>query len=258
MALDRIARKISVILFDLGFTLINFEGDFQQVMRESHLALVDSLIKSGYPLDRNSFAEKFNEIISDYYRARAIDMIERPVEGNLQKTLSLFGLNQLPDQDLQAAVEAMYTYTEMWWKIEPDTHETLSQLKELGYRLAMISNASNAPDLNRLIDNHRLRDYFELVVISADEGIRKPDPRIFANTLARLGASAENAIMVGDTLPADILGAKMSNIKSVWVTRRANRAENNELVDLIKPDHAISDLSSLIPLMRQLNPASSL
>ena len=257
MVLESNERKISVILFDLGFTLINFEGNFHQAMRESHLALANSLINAGYPLDRNEFAQKFNEIISEYYRVRAIDMIEKPVEGNLQKTLALFGLEGIPDNHLQAAVEAMYTFTESWWKIEPDTHETLSKLKKAGYRLALISNASNSPDLNRLVDNHHLRHYFELVVISADEGIRKPDPRIFANTLAKMGVSAENAVMVGDTLPADILGAKMSNIKSIWITRRANRAENNELVDLIKPDHSISDLASLIPLMRQLNPASA-
>ncbi len=256
MALESKERKISVILFDLGFTLINFEGDFHQVMRESHLALADSLINAGYPLDRGEFAQRFNEIISEYYRVRAIDMIEKPVEGNLQQTLSHFGLENLPERDLQTAVEAMYTFTEAWWKIEPDTHETLSKLKQMGYRLALISNASNAPDLNRLIDNHRLRGYFEVVVISADEGIRKPDPRIFANTLSRLGVSAENAVMVGDTLPADILGARMSNIRSVWVTRRANRAENNELIELIKPDYSIPDLTSLILLMKQLNPAS--
>ena len=256
MVLESKERKISVILFDLGFTLINFEGNFHQVMRESHLALADSLINTGYPLDRSEFAQKFNEVISEYYRVRAIDMIEKPVEGNLQQTLAHFGLAQIPDHHLQAAVEAMYTFTEAWWKIEPDTHQTLSALKQMGYRLALISNASNAPNLNRLIDNHQLRGYFEAVVISADEGIRKPDPRIFANTLARLGVSADNAIMVGDTLPADILGARMSNIKSVWVTRRADRAENNELVELIKPDYSISELISLVPLMKQLNPAS--
>lgn len=245
-------KNLSVILFDLGFTLINFEGDFHQAMRESYLALADSLISSGCQINRQAFAEKFYEVISQYYRNRAVDLIERPVEENLLKTLHHFSVDHLKASVLQEAVKAMYLYTEAWWKLEPDTHETLAALHNMGYRLAIISNASNTPDLNRLIDNHNLRHYFEVVVISAEEGIRKPDPRIFTKTLKRLGAKPESAIMVGDTLPADVLGAQNSGIKSVWITRRANRPENNDMLESIQPDYTIPDLTSLISLIDQI------
>lgn len=245
-------EKLSVILFDLGFTLINFEGDFHQAMKESYLAMADSLIASGCQIDRQTFADKFFEVISQYYRNRAVDLIERPVEENLLKTLHHFSVDHLDNSLLQKAVEAMYIYTENWWKLESDTHETLSTLQKMGYRLGIISNASNTPDLNRLIDNHNLRQYFEVVVISAEEGIRKPDPRIFTKTLKKLGAKPECAIMVGDTLPADVLGAQNSGIKSVWITRRANRPENNDVLESIQPDYAIPDLSSLVSLIDQI------
>jgi HAD superfamily hydrolase (TIGR01662 family) len=158
----------------------------------------------------------------------------------------------LDDSVLQKAVKAMYLYTENWWKLESDTHETLSILRNMGYRLGIISNASNTPDLNRLIDNHNLRQYFDVVVISAEEGIRKPDPRIFTKTLKKLGAKPECAIMVGDTLPADVLGAQNSGIKSVWITRRANRPENNDVLESIQPDYAIPDLTSLVSLINEI------
>ncbi len=246
-------EKLSVILFDLGFTLINFEGDFHQAMRESYLALADSLIASGCRINRQSFADKFYEVISQYYRNRAVDLIERPVEENLLKTLHHFSMDYLEESVLQEAVKAMYLYTEAWWKLEPDTHETLTTLRDMGYRMAIISNASNTPDLNRLIDNHDLRRYFEVVVISAEEGIRKPDPRIFAKTLKKLGAKPESAIMVGDTLPADVLGAQNSGIRSVWITRRANRPENNDVLESIQPDFTIPDLTSLVSLIDQIS-----
>ena len=245
-------EKLSVILFDLGFTLINFEGDFHQAMKESYLALADSLIASGCQIERQAFADKFYEVISQYYRNRAVDLIERPVEENLLKTLHYFSVDHLDESVLQEAVKAMYLYTEAWWKLEPDTHETLKTLHNMGYRLGIISNASNTPDLNRLIDNHNLRQYFEIVVISAEEGIRKPDPRIFSKTLKKLGVKPENAIMVGDTLPADVLGAQNSGLKSVWITRRANRPENNDVLESIQPDYTIPDLTTLVSLVDQI------
>ncbi len=241
-----------MILFDLGFTLINFEGDFHKAMNDSYLALADSLIKSGCQINKQEFANKFNQVISAYYRSRAVDLIERPVEESLQKTLASFNVNHLTETILQDAVKAMYTYTESWWKIEPDTHDTLTKLKKMGYRLGLISNASNSPDLNRLVDNHDLRKFFEIVVISADEGIRKPDPAIFKNTLTRMGVKPENAVMVGDTLPADILGAQQIGMKSIWIARRADRSENNEVLGKIKPDYTIHDLSSLVDLIPQI------
>lgn len=244
--------KFKALLFDLGFTLINFEGDFHTEMKLSYDALADSLITSGVKLDRHKLAAKFGETISEYYRSRAIDLIEIPVEETLQKTLNYFSIHSLPQDVLQDAVKAMYEYTESSWRIEPDAHQTLEILKSKGYRLALISNAANSPDLNRLMDGLDLRKYFEIVVISADEGIRKPDPRIFANTLNRMGINAENAIMIGDTLPADVLGAQISGIKSVWVTRRADRPENNEVLESIQPDHTIPDLASLVDLLEKL------
>lgn len=225
-------------------------------MRESYLALADSLIASGGQIERLAFAEKFDEVISQYYRNRAVDLIERPVEENLRKTLQYFSVDHLEESVLQEAVKAMYLFTEAWWKIEPDTHETLTTLHDMGYRLGIISNASNTPDLNRLIDNHNLRQYFEIVVISAEEGIRKPDPRIFLKTLKKLGVKPENAIMVGDTLPADVLGAQNSGIISVWITRRANRPENNDVLESIQPDYTIPDLTTLVSLVEEIKSAA--
>ena len=245
-------KKLPVLLFDLGFTLINFEGDFYEAMRVSYEKLADSLVASGCAIDAPEFAKKFSEVISEYYRCRAIDLIERPVEESLKKTLSYFSINSLPDDVMAKAVEAMYTYTESWWQVEEDAHKTLQILQQKGYRMGLISNASNSPDLNRLIDNHGLRKYFEVIVISADEGIRKPDPQIFLNTLKSLNVEPGDAIMIGDTLPADVLGAKNVGMRSIWITRRADRPENREVFGSIHPDFTLKDLAALPALLSSL------
>jgi putative hydrolase of the HAD superfamily len=124
-------------------------------------------------------------------------------------------------------------------------------LKDLGLRLGLISNAANADNVNRLIDLFELRPYFEAIVISAIEGIRKPDTRIYSRALARLQTPAEYAVMVGDTLTADIQGAQNAGLRAVWITRYANRPENQLLADSITPDAVIESLSELPALLSQ-------
>jgi FMN phosphatase YigB (HAD superfamily) len=67
-----------------------------------------------------------------------------------------------------------------------------------------------------------------------------------------MGVKPENAVMVGDTLPADILGAQQIGMKSIWIARRADRSENNEVLGKIKPDYTIHDLASLVDLVPQI------
>jgi haloacid dehalogenase superfamily, subfamily IA, variant 3 with third motif having DD or ED/haloacid dehalogenase superfamily, subfamily IA, variant 1 with third motif having Dx(3-4)D or Dx(3-4)E len=128
--------------------------------------------------------------------------------------------------------------------------ETFAVLDELSgsYRLLLLTNGS--PDLQqeKLDGVPTLIPYFDEIVISGDFGEGKPSPRLFAHALERLGISADEAVMVGDKLTTDILGANGAGIVSVWVNRHG-AVRNDEIV----PKHEISDLQELIPLLNKLN-----
>ena len=62
-----------------------------------------------------------------------------------------------------------------------------------------------------------LSEAFDVVLISEEEGIRKPDPEIFARALARLDVTPDVAVFVGDNPPADIAGARAAGLKAVWM-----------------------------------------
>ena len=72
-----------------------------------------------------------------------------------------------------------------------------------------------------------LLDYFEYehMAISADLGIRKPNPDIFMHALNKLKIRPEEAAMVGDSLKADIQGAKMLNMLAIWKPKASLREE---------------------------------
>ncbi len=246
------SAAIATIFFDLGYTLINFEGDVPSVLRKSYHSLVKSLINSGYSIDANEFIRQYEKIINAYYVVRDIDLVEQPVGNFVNKTLAVLGQPPASSRVVNEAVAAMFKVTEACWKVEPDTHETLTILRTQGYRLGLISNASDLPDLNRLVKNAGLRKYFSAIVVSAAEKIRKPDPRIFEKGLNLMGSTPSTAIMVGDTLTADILGAQKSGLRAVWITRRASRPENTNVQSLVIPDWKIAQLSELIPLLASI------
>ncbi len=243
------SAAITTIFFDLGYTLINFEGDVPSVLRKSYRSLVQALINSGYSLDANEFIRQYEKIINAYYVVRDIDLIEQPVGDIVNKTLAHLDQSPASPNVIDEAVEAMFKVTEACWKVEPDAHEMLTSLIANGYRLGMISNASDLPDLNRLVKNAGLGKYFSAIVVSAAEKIRKPDPRIFTKALDLMGSTPSTSIMVGDTLTADIMGAQKSGLRAVWITRRANRPENARVQSLVIPDWKINQLSELIPLL---------
>ena len=114
----------------------------------------------------------------------------------------------------------MYQVSEAYWHMEAETLPALDDLRRQGYRLGLISNAADDANVQRLVDKAGLRPYFDVILTSAAQGIRKPHPRIFYTAPETWPAIPAQAVMVGDTLSADIQGAKNLGIYSVWVTRR--------------------------------------
>ncbi|MGO9760617.1 MAG: HAD family hydrolase [Solirubrobacteraceae bacterium] len=64
-----------------------------------------------------------------------------------------------------------------------------------------------------------LDDYFDVVVISGEFGVGKPEPSIFEHALALLGSDREHAVMVGDSLARDVDGAFAAGLRAVRVNR---------------------------------------
>ncbi len=242
-------ETVTTIFFDLGYTLINFEGNVDRILRKSYFALADALLAAGYQFDRKNFVTQYQQVISRYYQARDENYVELPTEDFVNRAFVKIGLPIAPAEKLFPAIDAMFAVTEACWHVEKDSHFVLANLLERGYKLCIISNASNAADLYRLVDKSALRPYFAHYVISAEEGIRKPDARIFEKALSLMKANPSQALMVGDTLMADIFGAQRVGMRGVWITRRAKRPENNRVKKSIHPDFEIPKLSGLLKIL---------
>ena len=246
-------RHIDSVLFDLGSTLIYFEGSRPEVLEEAGRQMYLSLKASGVDLKEDEFQATFKTELDRYYREREQDFVESTTLNMLQNLLAEKGYRNLSLEVIEKALNAMYKVTQAHWHPDPDAQKVLSELRQDGFHLGIISNAADDRDVQTLVDNAGLRIYLDFVLTSASFGMRKPDPSIFQIALDRWYKFPSQVIMVGDKLGADIKGAKAAGIFSVWVTRYADRPGNRKLIGVIEPDATIASLSELIPLIKELN-----
>lgn len=242
------------LLFDLGSTLIYFQGDFSEIYGHANKELVNYLREAGLDLDERGFSEEYNRRWQSYYNERESEFIEYTTEYLLRTLLKEYGYSKVPDQVIGSAIKAMYRVSQRHWQTEEDAKPTLEKLQHQGYRMGIVSNAADDTDVQTLVDNAGIRPYFEMVISSAAMGIRKPNPRIFNIALDTWGIPPSRAAMIGDTLGADILGAQNAGLFSIWITRRADSPDNRAHEDTIRPDATIATLSDLLDLLDELGP----
>jgi putative hydrolase of the HAD superfamily len=118
----------------------------------------------------------------------------------------------------------------------PNAHETLSYLAEK-YNLHLISNGFKEACETKL-EKSNLGRYFKNIFISEVIGVNKPDPRIFHFALETANAQAQQSLMIGDNLDADIRGALNVGIDAIFF--------NPNIVEKPKDvSHMIIDLKEL-------------
>ena len=126
-----------------------------------------------------------------------------------------------------------------------DAIVALAQL-DRGIRLAVVSNGpSDVQDAK--LHASGLRDFFAVTVFSGAVGIGKPDARIFAIALERIGVGHDAAVFIGDTQERDIAGARNAGLTCVWLNRPGTRLTREP-----HPDFEIATLLELPALVANL------
>ena len=245
-------EKIKALIFDLGNTLLYFDGAWSEVMQRADKELLATLHQAGLILDEQKFLELFRKRLNEYYEQREAEFIEHTTAYVLRNVLAELNLSDIEDHFLEKSLESLYRVTQQHWILEDDAVSTLQALKEANFSVGYISNAASDADVQRQVDTGNLRPYADFVLSSAACGVRKPNPRIFEIGLENWSLAPHQVAMVGDTLGADILGARNAGLFSIWLTRRADTPANRDHADTIHPDAQIATLSELPQLLAAL------
>ena len=128
-------------------------------------------------------------------------------------------------EHLEAPVPSRFAAAELFhrfatpeaWEVYPEVRGVLAALRNQGLRLAVISNWDERLPL--LLERLALTPFFDAVVTSSEVGVEKPDRRIVAAALTRLGVAPEGALHVGDSPLEDVEGAIAAGMEAVRLDR---------------------------------------
>ena len=227
--------KYSHIFFDLDRTLWDFDRNSRETLRD--LYAYHNLGKKGIR-DVEDFIlayEKRNLELWNLYRE---NKIEKSVL-RWKRFNDIFLLDNIVDQELADRFGNDYvTISPQKTGLFPYALESLEYLQK-HYKLHLITNGFDEVQKVK-IKACGLADYFDVLVTSEACGFKKPDSRIFSYALEKADAKAEESLMIGDDLVADILGARKMNIDQIYFNpEKAQNPEDvtfeiNSLKELIK------------------------
>ena len=140
-----------------------------------------------------------------------------------EKYITPADLGKVSSADLFVSLGALVSKTseevseefQSFIKLNTDIVALIKNLKPF-YKLGLCSNS--IPNFVRpILENHKLADLFDAVVISSECLIKKPDERMYALVLEKLSTGAENTIFIDDN-PAYIEGAERMGMRGILFT----------------------------------------
>ena len=167
------------MFFDVGSTLVDEHLAYEHRMRE--------------------MADLANTTYSSVYET-AMTFYKQNKKGDLE-TAKLLGV-ELPKWHKED--EILYS----------DTTKCLEILSGR-YKIGIIANQSLGT--KERLEQHGILQYIDLVIASAEEGVAKPDKRIFEIALNRSNCKPDEAVMVGDRIDNDIVPAKLMGMRTIWI-----------------------------------------
>jgi putative hydrolase of the HAD superfamily len=201
---------IEHIFFDLDRTL----WDFDQNSHEALSQIFERLNLGSAINNKRAFIsdyKRINEEMWSEYRQGLLPKEQLRV-GRFFRTLKKYGVDDYSLAELYS--EQYINLCPNLTGLFPNTIEMLEDLKSRGKKLHIITNGFSEVQHLKLKKSN-LEPYFDIVMCSDTIGFNKPEPAIFNEALKQAGARAQSAIMIGDHLEADVLGAHRVGMQGV-------------------------------------------
>lgn len=198
---------ITDVFFDLDHTLWDFE-------RNSRLTFERIFEKHNVPLDLDRFLGVYVPINLRFWKLYREEKVSKEELRYQRLRQSFDSLNlKIKDKTIDVLSDDYIEHLSRFGHVLPGTFEILDYLRDK-YRLHIITNGFEETQKKKMI-NAKIWDYFEVIVNSEMAGVKKPNPKIFQLALKRASVAAQNSLMIGDNLEADILGAQAVGFQTI-------------------------------------------
>lgn len=220
--MKRANREITTVLFDFDGTLMNTNDLIIDSWRHIYRVLEDK----------------------DINEAEIIRTFGEPLVRTMEKAF--------PHVPLDECVNIYRSYHRDSFgdriTLFPGIKEMLSELKTLGYKLAVVTSRAGLTT-NEAMQKYEIQDYFDVVVTCDDTYKHKPDPEPVFIALNHLDSSPDESIMIGDSM-YDILCARNAGVISVLVGW-AMAVTEEEKTGPDRPDFFVETANDIVKLLEE-------
>jgi putative hydrolase of the HAD superfamily len=244
-------KTYRAILFDLFDTVVDYHLDrlptieFEGQELHSTSGNVYQVIQQYYPgVPFDKFYAAFRESRQQIDVTRYDQMREYPAQARMQRMLELLNLDSVSDSVVE---ELVWAHMSEWSKGAemPPVNRRVLELAQSKAKIGIVSNFDHPPTAHLVLEREDVRSLFDVIVISGEIGWRKPHRKIFFEALDRLGVGPKEALFVGDTFGADVIGSKSIGMDSVWLNRKGAPMPES----VVEPDFVFTELHELEGLL---------
>lgn len=250
---------IQAVVFDLGHTLWDIKRgdgtDLERVYSEMRDRLSAILgipdLPSGETFRRavrDAYADE-----GDTYYINGPELRQPPTSYWVAKACRSLRLS-VGDEVLESLTPPLFATEIGRLEVDEATRDAVRDLRAEGFKLGCITNTeADVGAIHAMLRQEGFFDLFDAIVVSSEEGWRKPHPSLFARAISILGVDKSATVFVGDSPYHDIGGAKSFGMRAILTTQYAERPWVDGVPD---PDAAIAHMSELRIALDALNSAT--
>lgn len=229
--------ELKAVIFDIDDTLFDREDAQQKTLRIIMREFSDTFAGIDEETAIDAFLESDHISVRDFNVGDSVSVARTK---RSKRFLNILGLRVDPAEKI----------TEMYVKAYPDVKAPIKNAESVviglarQFPLGVVSNGS--PDVQcRKLKTLGIEHLFECIVLSAELGIQKPDPRIFWEAATMLKKGPEECLYIGDSYDTDVLGAKSARMKVCWFNPHGLQPSQID----VKPDFEISSLDRVLRIV---------
>jgi HAD superfamily hydrolase (TIGR01549 family) len=239
------------VIFDYIGTLVNCKG---YTMEASRVKLHRTLVAEGFNVSEAKFLAAYNLAHEKYRKIRYEQFKEITNAVWVREALSNLGFEvALNDPRINTALNVFFQDFIDTLELRSGARKLLKQTQQQ-CKVGLISNFTHAPVIYKSLRKVGINRFFNAVVVSEENGWRKPSAQIFQDALNQLHVKCHEAIYVGDSPVEDIKGAKQAGMRTVFVPSQFSTLkdllESKQEPDCIAKDlaHVSKNLNKIVSL----------
>ncbi len=241
---------IKLVGFDLDDCLFDSTG----LSLKARLKGIEAMIKLGLEIKKEEAKKILSEIVEEYgsnfskhfnYFIRRLNLVHENI--NLSYNMQYKYIAAAVMAYHKEKIESICLYN--------DVKECLSNLRERNIKTAIITDGIPIKQYEKIL-RLEIDHLIDLVLITDQIGIRKPNPSLFEYCLKKFNVKGQETIYIGDRLDKDIEPALKNGIHSIFIHRGGKYDLSSKIEDKgqnIKPTYEINSLDEIVEIISDIN-----